>query len=103
MPSFSNQDIEEAKRRVREMQSRADSFVSGVRKDSEKISESEKVNIPPPVEQTHKSQNESNESSESSEKESLGDSSFIILVLLMLLSHEGADHKLLLALLYLLL
>lgn len=98
MASFSNMDIEEAKRRVREMQSRAESYVPHEKNNQNSVN-TEKKNISSPLPKTDEKPNE-DKLDEHDEKDS---SYFIILILLMLLSHEGADHKLLLALLYLLL
>ncbi|MCH5316649.1 MAG: hypothetical protein J1E05_01615 [Eubacterium sp.] len=95
MPTFSSSEIEEAKRRVREMQSRADSYVSGGKAQ-------EKENIPNPHKENIKKQNET-EMPVRNEDSSSDDSFMTILLLLIILSHEGADNKLLLALLYLLL
>ena len=101
MATFSNMDIEEAKRRVREMQSRAESYLPHDRenKNNQNSVNSEKKNISAPPFETEEKQKEDMPS----EKEEKDSSYFIVLILLMLLSHEGADHKLLLALLYLLL
>lgn len=101
MAGFSNRDIEEAKRRVREMQSRAESYVPHEKetKTNQNSVHSEKKNISSPMPVTEEKPKE-DKSDEKDEKDS---SYFIILILLMLLSHEGADNKLLLALLYLLL
>lgn len=96
MPTFSSSEIEEAKRRVREMQSKADSYVSNPR-------EREKVNNEKPHEEKKQEEKE-RDGIDKKEEAPTGDSSFLtILIILMLLSHEGADNKLLLALLYLLL
>ncbi len=48
MASFSNMDIEEAKRRVREMHSRAESYVASGKGNHQNSVQSEKKNIPPP-------------------------------------------------------
>ena len=56
MPTFSSSEIEEAKRRVREMQSKADSYVSGGKAQ-------EKVNIPNPPKEDIQRQNEREKSS----------------------------------------
>ena len=98
MAQFSNMDIEEAERRVREMHSRAESYVSNGKNNQNSVKD-EKVNIPPPAPSDTPKREDTNQENES-EKDS---SNFIILVLLILLSGEGADNKLLLALLYLLL
>lgn len=98
MPSFSNMDIEEAKRRVREMHSRAESYVSHEKNNQNSV-KPEKKNISSPTPLMEEKPKE-DKPSDNEEKDS---SYFIVLILLMLLSQEGADHKLLLALLYLLL
>ncbi len=108
MPSFSNRDIEEAKRRVREMQSRAERYVSGSRYDAKP--ESKNADAPPErgssaeTNQQHKEEKECEpeNNSEKDSEEIFGDSFSVILLLILILSHEGADRKLLLALLYLL-
>lgn len=96
MPTFSSSEIEEAKRRVREMQSKADSYVSGGKAQ-------EKVNIPKPMKEDIPKQNEREKPAKTEELFSSDDSFMTILLLIIILSHEGADNKLLLALLYLLL
>ena len=108
MPSsFSNRDIEEAKRRVREMQEKANRYVAAGR--NEPKAERKTSDIPPiqnkarESEQKTETKQEPKQGNETKdEDEPLGDSFNLILLLLMLLSHEGADRKLLLALLYLL-
>ena len=101
MATFSNMDIEEAKRRVREMQSRAESYVPHDRENRshQNSVHPEQKNSSSPLPEMEEKPKE-DKPSENDEKDS---SYFIVLILLMLLSHEGADHKLLLALLYLLL
>ena len=76
MAYFSENDINEAKKRVNDMQKRAKSLTNDNDEKSEALNEENK-----------------------DEKD---DSSLIILALIMLLSHEGADNMLILALLYLL-
>ncbi|MCH5320370.1 MAG: hypothetical protein J1E36_01305 [Eubacterium sp.] len=107
MPQFSEEDINAARRRVQEMKNRASRFTADdtppavhtnvneatekMRNPAPQINESDeekeqkKVNIP---------ENEDNDSN---------NSFFVILAVLMLLSKENADNKLILALLYLLL
>ena len=96
MPTFSSSEIEEAKRRVREMQSKADSYISGGKSQ-------EKVNIPEPPRENIQKQSETDKHSKLDELFSSDDSFMTILLLIIILSHEGADNKLLLALIYLLL
>ncbi len=89
MPYFSEQDINEAKKRVSDMQKRANSL-----KSQEDISDNNKNEI-------HK-ENQQNNDETIKDNEEKDDSSLIILALIMLLSREGADNMLILALLYLL-
>ena len=101
MPTFSSSEIEEAKRRVREMQSRAEGYVSGEKTRAKRAEELK--------DEPRKSggKDESVLPLERKENENLPedseDSFLIILILIIILSREGADNKLLLALLYLLL
>lgn len=108
MAFFSESDINEAKRRVREMQSRADYYVSDEenkknttdRKSSNAEKKRKNTQIPP------ENQDESGDLAGSFLSDILGDgdkSQLIILVLILVLSREGADNMLILALLYLLL
>ena len=91
MPYFSEQDINEAKKRVSDMQKRAERL-----KNQENISENENGEEEKIKENIEKNENEIEENEEKD------DSSLIILALIMLLSREGADNMLILALLYLL-
>lgn len=91
MPYFSEQDINEAKKRVNDMQKRAEQL-----KNQENISENENG------EEEKLKENIKKNESEIKENEEKDDSSLIILALIMLLSREGADNMLILALLYLL-
>ncbi len=91
MPYFSEQDINEAKKRVSDMQKRAEKL-----KNQENISENENDEEEKIKENIEKNENEIEENEEKD------DSSLIILALIMLLSREGADNMLILALLYLL-
>ncbi|MDD6567224.1 MAG: hypothetical protein PUF01_00050 [Eubacteriales bacterium] len=86
MAYFSENDINEAKKRVSDMQKRARSLTNDSEKEN-KIDDEKRV------------ENEDLKAEKSDEKD---DSSLIILALIMLLSHEGADNMLILALLYLL-
>lgn len=109
MADFSRSDIEEAKKRVREMQMRANSYIGadnsahkqnfGNNAGKAKPSEKQKQNV------SHKPERNFEEDKQKTDKDdnNSDSDSFIILMLLLLLSHEGADRKLLLALLYLLL
>lgn len=91
MPYFSEQDINEAKKRVSDMQKRAEKL-----KNQENISKNENGEEEKIKENIEKNENEIEENEEKD------DSSLIILALIMLLSREGADNMLILALLYLL-
>lgn len=84
MNEFSNNNIDEAKRRVQEMHSRAREFID--EKPQEPKVETDNSNI----------------SSMISSLFSSNDSS-LILALVLILSHEKADNMLILALLYILL
>ena len=95
MAQFSESDINEAKKRVQEMRNRASKFTA---------EEAE-------VSATQDNHNDNKENifqqrdlQQTEEKDEKQDKSvFIILALILLLSKEGADNSLILALLYLLL
>ncbi len=94
MAQFSENDINEAKRRVMEMQNKASQLFEAGKKPA-----------PIPVE-NEKNENEVKAESNEKREDSLekDDKSFlIILALILILSKEGADNTLILALLYLLL
>lgn len=94
MAQFSENDINEAKRRVMEMQNKAS-----------QLFEANKNPAPIPVE-NEKNENEVKAESNEKRDDNLekDDKSFlIILALILILSKEGADNTLILALLYLLL
>lgn len=106
MAQFSESEIDAAKRRVWEMQNRASRYTS----------KSEPANVSPfsfhtqgkaQREETEKSETQKSETDKtqnSSVDSAEKDKSFgIILALILLLSKEGADNTLILALLYLLL
>ncbi|MCH5315003.1 MAG: hypothetical protein J1E81_03735 [Eubacterium sp.] len=101
MAEFNESDIEAAKRRVREMRNRANRYMS----DMPERESNDKNNS------TSGQSSEASNLSDSSAREGqtasddkLQDKSFlIILALIFILSNEGADNKLILALLYLLL
>ncbi|MCM1284997.1 MAG: hypothetical protein NC213_04245 [Acetobacter sp.] len=100
MPAFSENEIEAAKRRVQEMRNRASKFKEEEAQDF----------VPFLPEKDDKlsgksnSSNHNDENEQAEEKEPLQDKSFVlILALILILSQEGADNKLILALLYLLL
>ena len=94
MAQFSEADINAAKRRVQEMRNRASRFTGEETPQPE-----------PKREQTSRIKNKNTENPAPSEKsdEEQDKSFFIILALIMLLSKEGADNTLIMALLYLLL
>lgn len=93
MPDFSEYDINAAKRRVQEMKNRAQRFTDDeVRHDK-----------PKPSDKNITGNNKNNTSDEQISGKEDDKSLFIILALILLLSKEGADNSLILALLYLLL
>lgn len=98
MPSFSEADINAAKRRVQEMRNRAQRFAD---EDNIPPVHSAKQETPPPVDNAGQSQD--NDETEDETAKSDEKSFFVILALIFLLSKEGADNTLILALLYLLL
>lgn len=115
MPYFSESDINDAKRRVREMQNRANNFLS-----EEPKKNNDGFNHQPQNNRQNADRTEENRKSEKIFKEGtenskngqgslldlFGDgdkSQLIILALIFVLSREGADNMLILALLYLLL
>ena len=115
MSYFSESDINDAKRRVREMQNRANNFVSEEPKknnDGFNHQQQNRRQNADRTEENRKSENNSKDgrddskSSQGSLLDLFGDgdkSQLIILALIFVLSREGADNMLILALLYLLL
>lgn len=112
MANFSEADINDAKRRVREMQNRANNFVSEPKRnnnDFNSFSQSKRNNTERKEEKhtnQKKSQQEEKEKGQKSILDLFADgdkSQLIILALIFVLSREGADNMLILALLYLLL
>ncbi|MGN1420366.1 MAG: hypothetical protein ACI4XC_02475 [Eubacterium sp.] len=114
MPNFSESDINDAKRRVREMQNRANNFVSEEPKRNNDGFNSQHQNRRQNINRAENNKNEkiSKEGTEDSKSgqngllDLFGDgdkSQIIILALILVLSREGADNMLILALLYLLL
>ncbi|MDE6470962.1 MAG: hypothetical protein K2L19_08095 [Eubacterium sp.] len=100
MPQFSEEDINAAKRRVQEMRNRVSKFTA------------DEQEPPSPTSPPHTKNKTNNENSvkqpdvkaqEQEEEQDKNKSFFVILALIMLLSKEGADNTLILALLYLLL
>lgn len=98
MPQFSEDDINAAKRRVQEMRNRVSKFTEQEHEDA--------VPPPPVKEKPHNAQGKTVmdiKAQEQEEEQDKDKSFFVILALIMLLSKEGADNTLILALLYLLL
>ena len=86
MADFTGNDINDAKKRVEEMRRRSQSFVENENNGKEK--NADEIN--------HKKEN----GNKSENSDSVGT---LILALILILSKEGADNKLILALLYILL
>ena len=105
MAEFNESDIEAAKRRVREMRNRANRYMSDKPERESNSSNDDGIN------RTSDRSSETNNSADDNAKKELGanddkmqdKSLLIILALIFILSKEGADSKLILALLYLLL
>lgn len=112
MAAFSESEINEAKERVRRMKERASAYIDTQEKENEKNqnhsggknSEHRGEERDPRGEQNEEINRQNGESLErkTNQEGENDDQSFIILMLILLLSHEGADNALLLALLYLL-
>ena len=88
MPAFSEDQINEAKERVRRMHARAGSYLP--REE------------PPQGHNDRQTASPATPNPEEPASENEGDDNAVILMLLLLLGREGADQALLLALLYLL-
>lgn len=112
MAAFSESEINEAKERVRRMKERASAYIDTQEKEDEKNQNhfGDKNSEPRSKERERRGEQkeeidrqnvESLEQKQNQEGEN-DDQSFIILMLILLLSQEGADNALLLALLYLL-
>lgn len=105
MADFTGNDINDAKKRVEEMRRRSQSFVENENNGKEKNADE----INHKKENGHKSDNSDSVGILGSLFSSLGlsksddFSSTLILALILILSKEGADNKLILALLYILL
>lgn len=97
MPQFSEEDINAAKRRVQEMRNRVSRFTADEQEPSPPPQLQNKVNHENSINATD------SKSQEQEEEQDKNKSFFVILALIMLLSKEGADNTLILALLYLLL
>ena len=87
MPAFSEDQINEAKERVRRMHARAGSYLP---REEPPQGHNDRQTAPSPGKE------------KASPSENEGDDNAVILMLLLLLGREGADQALLLALLYLL-
>lgn len=98
MAQFSEADINAAKRRVLDMRNRASQYTG---ENTVNVANPENKQEEPIKKETtkEKSTDEGNADADPEQDKSL----FIILALILILSREGADHKLILALLYLLL
>lgn len=96
MPAFSEDQINEAKERVRRMQARAGSYLP---REEPPQGHNDRQTAPPSGKEKA-CPAAPNPEEPASENE--GDDNAVILMLLLLLGREGADQALLLALLYLL-
>jgi len=94
MAQFSESEINDAKRRVRDMKNRASRYVNDNGASAAPAPQIPYESQPQQEKQDEKADEDKNEQE---------NSFIIILALLLILSREGADNKLLLALLYLLL
>lgn len=103
MPQFSEKDINEAKRRVLEMQNRASHFVGENTRSREQRSNPNAPKVPPVTQEKTEEKKQNSEDEKQSDKKGEDKSLAIILALILILSSEGADNTLILALLYLLL
>lgn len=103
MPQFSEKDINEAKRRVWEMQNRASHFVDENTKPREHSSNKNAPEAPPVTKEKTDEKNHIPDNEKQPDKKGEDKSLAIILALILILSSEGADNTLILALLYLLL
>ena len=92
MPAFSEDQINEAKERVRRMHARAGAYLPREAAPPEKEPKRPQPQAPPPAPTGNTGDAES----------ATQDDTAVILTLILLLGHEGADRALLLALLYLL-
>ncbi len=96
MPAFSEDQINEAKERVRRMHARAGSYLP---REEPSQGHNDRQTPPPPAEEKP---SQAVPNTEGSPPETVENDNAVILMLLLLLGHEGADQALLLALLYLL-
>lgn len=118
MAQFSEADINEAKRRVMDMRNRANRYTQGSDFSNLNNSQNHLENKNSPQNKKREEQKAEKERSEEKQRNNQGsilgmldglfdgekDNSFIIiLALILILNKEGADNKLILALLYLLL
>lgn len=111
MAAFSESEINEAKERVRRMKERASSYIDFQEKEEENNRtharedeghRGEERNRRGEQEEIHNRPDSECLDDETNSQGESDDQSFIILMLILLLSHEGADNALILALLYLL-
>lgn len=101
MAEFNESDIEAAKRRVREMRNRANRYMSDM---PERESDDKNNSTSGQSSEASNLSDSSAREGQTASDDKLQDKSFlIILALIFILSNEGADNKLILALLYLLL
>lgn len=107
MPQFSEEDIIAARRRVQEMNNRASRFTADDTPPAIHANvndRAEKMNNPiPQIKETRAEKEQGKINAAENEDNDRDSSFFIILAVLLLLSKENADNKLILALLYLLL
>lgn len=104
MAQFSESEIDAAKRRVWEMRNRASRYTSNYAKNDSADAAPIPVQTENKTEKKEQEKTETDKAEKSSEDSVEKDKSFgIILALILLLSKEGADNTLILALLYLLL
>lgn len=111
MAAFSESEINEAKERVRRMKERASSYIDFQEKEEENNRSharkdeghrGEERNRRGEQEEIHNRPDSECLDDETNSQGESDDQSFIILMLILLLFHEGADNALILALLYLL-
>ena len=93
MPAFSEDQINEAKERVRRMHARAGSYLP---REEPPQGHNDRQTAPSPGKE------KASPAAPNPASENEGDDNAVILMLLLLLGREGADQALLLALLYLL-
>ncbi len=102
MAEFSPSDIENAKRRVMEMQRRASSFTANNAKSEQESRKSTSREEKPKAQEDLPPKNYERSADGNGQGENESDSTLILIILMILLSQEETDERLLLALLYLL-